>query len=217
MATKCSSFRQKNPGKSGTDKCTVNIMRIYLYILLFCLGLISCSGNGNYSPKPRGYFRIEFPEKSYRQFQSDAPFTFEYPLYAEMYPDSSKESRKNWYNLTFPDFNARLHISYYNFSNQKELEQLTEDSRKLAFKHTIKATGIDEAIIRNQKKKVYGIYYTIEGNTASVLQFYLTDSTKHYLRGALYFNEKPKFDSVQPVAHFIKQDLDKMITTFKWK
>lgn len=192
-------------------------MKYCIYILLFCLGLASCSGNGNYSPKPRGYFRIEFPEKSYRQFQSDAPFTFEYPLYAAMYPDSSKESRKNWYNLTFPNFNARLHISYYDFSNQKELEQLTEDSRKLAFKHTVKATGIDEALIRNKDKKVYGIYYTIEGNTASLLQFYLTDSIKHYLRGALYFNEKPKFDSVQPVADFIKQDLDKMITTFKWK
>lgn len=192
-------------------------MRSCLFIILLFLVMVSCSGNGNYAPKPRGYFRIEFPEKSYREFISDAPYTFEYPVYAAMYPDSSRDSRKNWYNLTFPDFNARLHISYYHFNNIRELETLTEDSRKLAFKHTVKATGIDEALIRNKEKKVYGIYYTIEGNTASLLQFYLTDSVKNYLRGALYFNEKPKFDSIQPVEQFIKQDLDKMITSFKWK
>ncbi|ADY53572.1 protein involved in gliding motility GldD [Pseudopedobacter saltans DSM 12145] len=192
-------------------------MKFGIYIICVFLGLVSCSDNGNYAPKPRGYFRIDFPEKSYREFSSDAPYTFEYPVYAEMYPDSSKDSRKNWYNLAFPGFNARLHISYYSFNNEKELEELTEDSRKLAFKHTVKATGIDEALIKNKEKKVYGVYYTIEGNTASLLQFYLTDSIKNYLRGALYFNEKPKFDSIQPVETFIRKDLDKMISTFKWK
>jgi gliding motility-associated lipoprotein GldD len=92
-----------------------------------------------------------------------------------------------------------------------------EDSRKLAFKHTVKATRIDEGIINIPKKKVYGVFYTIEGNTASAAQFYLTDSAKHYLRGALYFNEAPKIDSVLPIINFLRRDLDKMIQTFKWK
>ncbi|MFD1630096.1 gliding motility lipoprotein GldD [Pseudopedobacter beijingensis] len=191
-------------------------MRAFLYILCFCLGLVSCTNEG-YAPKPRGYFRIEFPEKEYQRFNNQTPYSFDYPLYAKMYPDSSRDAKKNWYNLTFPAFNARLHISYYDVISRKELEQLTEDSRKLAFKHTVKATGIDEALIRNDEKKIYGVYYTIDGNTASLLQFYLTDSTKHYLRGALYFNEKPKFDSIQPVAEFIKKDIDKLIASFEWK
>ena len=134
-----------------------------------------------------------------------------------MYPDSSKNAKSNWYNLTFPAFNARLHISYYPIRSREDFIQLAEDSRKLAFKHTVKATGIDEALITNKQDKVYGIYYTISGNTASANQFFLTDSTSHYLRAALYFNEKPQQDSIQPVIDFIKKDMDKMIKTFKWK
>ncbi|MRX47625.1 gliding motility lipoprotein GldD [Pedobacter puniceum] len=180
-------------------------------------GFILACNQPHYSPKPRGYFRIEFPEKQYQTFSSSAPFQFEYPVYAYMYPDSSKNAKSNWYNLTFPTFNARLHISYYPIGSQQEFIQLTEDSRKLAFKHTVKATGIDEALITNKQDKVYGIYYTISGNTASANQFFLTDSTNHYLRAALYFNEKPQQDSIQPVIDFIKRDMDKMIKTFKWK
>jgi gliding motility-associated lipoprotein GldD len=97
------------------------------------------------------------------------------------------------------------------------LNQLSEDARTFAFKHTVKATSINEGIIYNPKKKVYGIYYTIEGNTASAVQFYLTDSSKNYLRGALYFNEQPRIDSLKPVLNFIKKDIDVFIKTFQWK
>ncbi len=191
-------------------------MKFCLYV--FCIFLcLACGGGGDYAPKPRGYFRIEFPEKEYRQFNTDAPFSFDYPVYAEMYPDSSKNSQKDWYNLTFPAYNARLHISYYHILSKSTLDELTEDTRKLAFKHTVKATGINEALIKNTQKDVYGIYYTIDGNTASSLQFFLTDSSKHYLRAALYFNEKPQQDSIQPVADFIEKDIEKMIASFKWK
>lgn len=191
-------------------------MKYCLYILLFSLGIVSCT-NTDYSPKPKGYFKIDFPAKEYNPFISNAPFTFEYPKYAELYLDSSKKADKHWYNLNFPQFNARLHISYFPLQSKKELEILSEDTRKLAFKHTVKATGIDEALIKNKEENIYGIYYTIEGNTASALQFYLTDSTKNYLRAALYFNEKPQQDSIQPILDFIKKDVDKMIKTFKWK
>ena len=182
----------------------------------FVAFILACN-QPHYSPKPRGYFRIAFPEKQYQTFSSTAPFEFEYPVYANMYPDSSKNAQPYWYNLTFPAFNARLHISYYSIGSPQEFIQLTEDSRKLAFKHTVKATGIDEALITNKQDKVYGIYYTISGNTASSSQFFLTDSSQHYLRAALYFNEKPQQDSIQPVIDFIKKDMDKMIKTFKWK
>lgn len=176
----------------------------------------ACTGN-NYAPKPRGYFNIELPRKSYVSFDNDCPFSFSYPVYASVMADDGKDIGKCWYNLTFDRFNARLHMTYYDVNSKKEFESLIEDARTFAFKHTVKANSIDQKLINYPDKKVYGIYYAIEGNTASAVQFFLTDSVKHYFRGALYFNEKPQYDSIQPVVSFIKKDLDKMISTFKWK
>jgi len=177
----------------------------------------SCNQNAEYAPKPRGYFRLEFPKKEYQNFDSNANYTFEYPKYAKMYLDSADGNRPNWYNLTFPQFNARLHISYYKVNSKQEFNELVEDSRKLAFKHTVKATGIDEGLIEKKQNQVYGVFYTIDGNTASSAQFFLTDSNKNFLRAALYFNEKPQPDSIQPVVKFLRTDIDHMIKTLKWK
>jgi gliding motility-associated lipoprotein GldD len=191
-------------------------MKYLFFILVLAFALSSCSNSSNYSPKPRGYFKIDFPEKNYFLFKENPNYSFEYPDYDKMYLDSTDGIRPNWYNLTFPQFNARLHISYYQFNTKDEFNKLIEDSRKLAFKHTVKATGIDEGVIKIPENKVYGIFYTIEGNTASSTQFILTDSTKNFLRAALYFNEKPQEDSIQPVVDFIKTDINKMIKTLKW-
>ena len=92
-----------------------------------------------------------------------------------------------------------------------------EDARTFAFKHTVKATSIDEGVISYSDRKVYGIYYTIDGNAASSAQFFLTDSTKNYLRGALYFNTEPRLDSIQPVLTFVKKDMEVLIKSFRWK
>lgn len=190
----------------------------YLFFLLFItLFATACTQTADYAPKPRGYFRLEFPPKEYQTFDSNPNYSFAYPKYAKMYLDSLNGNQPNWYNLAFPQFNARLHISYYNISSTKEFNELVEDSRKLAFKHTVKATGIDEGLIEEKEHNVYGVFYAIEGNTASSTQFFLTDSNKNYLRAALYFNEKPQADSIQPVVSFLKKDLDQMIKTFKWK
>lgn len=189
-------------------------------LIFFLLGSVlmfaACSGN-NYSPKPRGYYYIELPKKSYRIFDGGCAYTFEYPVYANMEPDSSRDTQPCWYNLSFTQFNGRLHLTYYDVSSRKEYEGLVEDARTFAFKHTVKANAIDQKLINYPDKKVYGIYYAIEGNTASSVQFFLTDSTRHYFRGALYFNERPQYDSIQPVITFIKKDIDRMIETFKWK
>lgn len=178
--------------------------------------LAACTGN-SYSPKPRGYFHIEFPKKEYRKFDTGCPFTFDYPVYTEMTHDGAGNTNSCWYNLSFPRFNGNLHLTYYDVLSQKEYAELVEDARTFAFKHTVKANAIDQRLINYPEKKVYGIYYAIEGNTASSVQFFLTDSVKHYFRGALYFNERPQYDSIQPVVNFIKKDIDRMISTFKWK
>jgi gliding motility-associated lipoprotein GldD len=192
-------------------------MKAISSLFIMAILALACNSGADYTPKPIGYNRIEFPAKKYQPFISNSPYSFDFPVYANMYADSTDIHQPDWYNLTFGTFNARLHISYYHITSKKEFNVLMEDSRKLAFKHTVKATGIDEGIINLPKKKVYGVFYTIEGNTASAAQFYLTDSNKNYLRGALYFNEAPKIDSVLPVINFLRKDLDHMIKTFQWK
>ena len=190
----------------------------YLFFLPLILPLfmIACQNN-EYSPKPKGYFRIIYPEKKYQQFNGSAPFSFEYPVYAKMEADQGRNVKKDWFNMHFTQFNAYLHLTYYDVTNRAAYDEMVEDARKLAFKHTIKASAIDQKLINYPDRKIYGIYYAIEGNTASSVQFFLTDSAKHYFRGALYFNERPQYDSIEPVVKFIKKDIDKMISTFKWK
>lgn len=184
------------------------------FILLLILS--ACQSN-DYSPKPKAYYRIEFPKKQYIEFNQPVPFNFEYPTYASIEQDKSRDAQKDWYNLHFKQFNGFLHLTYYDVSGKGEYDEMVEDARKLAFKHTIKATAIDQKVINYPDRRVYGIYYAIEGNTASSVQFFLTDSAKHYFRGALYFNERPQYDSIEPVVKFIKKDIDKMISTFKWR
>lgn len=195
-------------------------MRVAALILAAILFLAACGGD--YSPKPRGYFRVELPNKEYRPYQSAYPFTFEYPVYAQVEQDSTPARttlQKMQYklNMQFKQFNGTLHLSYQPITSKKIFNELIEDAHKLAFKHTVKATGIDEARIYFPDHKVYGLYYTIDGNAASAVQFFVTDSVRHYLRGALYFNESPQFDSIQPVLNFVKKDVDVLIKTLRWK
>lgn len=185
---------------------------------LFLSGILLVFSCGNeYTPKPRSYFRIEFPEKKYQTYSGDCPYTFDFPVYAQVQQDSSRNSKPCWLNVYYPQFNGRIHLSYQPILSKEEFNQLTEDARTFAFKHTVKATAIDEGMISFPEEKVFGIYYSIDGNTASSVQFFLTDSTKNYLRGALYFNEQPRLDSIQPVLDFVKKDIDRMIKTFKWR
>lgn len=190
------------------------------YIIFFQVVLLlsfSACRDHDYSPKPKAYYRIEFPKKAYQPILAPVPFSFDYPKYATLEKDISRDAQKNWYNLHFKQFNGYLHLTYYDVSGKGEYENMVEDARKLAFKHTIKASAIDQKVIYYPDRKVYGIYYAIEGNTASSVQFFLTDSTKHYFRGALYFNERPQYDSIAPVISFIKKDIDTLISTFRWK
>jgi gliding motility-associated lipoprotein GldD len=193
-------------------------MKRNLLLLLVLLSVVAaCTSESTNTPKPKGYFRINFPKKQYRVFDSNCPFTFEYPVYAQITADSDKNAQPCWNNMNFPQFNGKLHLTYYGVFSEKNYNEMTESARTLAMKHTIKANSIDQRLINYPEKKVYGIYYAIEGNTASSVQFFLTDSAKHYFRGALYFNERPQYDSIQPVVKFLKKDIDRMIETFKWK
>jgi gliding motility-associated lipoprotein GldD len=180
-----------------------------------CLLIASCGGN-DYSPKPRGYFKIDLPKKEYQSYKGECPFTFDYPVYANIVADNARDAKPCWKDVVFSGLNGRIHLSYQPISTKAQFNQLIEDSHTFVFKHTVKATAIDESIVSMPEKNVYGIYYTIDGNAASPVQFFLTDSTKNYVRGALYFNEQPRLDSIQPVLDFVKKDIDVMIRSFRW-
>lgn len=192
-------------------------MNRWFPLVILVLMLAACSGESTNTPKPKGYFRIKFPEKRYQTYNANCPFTFEYPTYAKMVVDTDKNTQPCWNNLNFPQFNGQLHLTYHGVFSAESYNKMTELARELAMKHTVKASAIDQKLINYPDRKVYGVYYAIEGNTASSVQFFLTDSAKHYFRGALYFNERPQYDSIQPVVKFIKQDIDKLIETFRWK
>ena len=191
--------------------------------MLFTLVFWGC--DETFIPRPKGYIRIDFPDKKYTELKSDCPFVFEYPLYSRISGHVDIEKHPCWLNLDFPEYKGRLHLSYFSLQSRTDstggnplFQKFLEDSRNLAYKHTIKAEAIDETLIRRDSRRVHGIVYEIRGaNTASSLQFFLTDSTRHFLRGALYFSVAPKNDSLAPVINFIKADINHFINSFRWK
>lgn len=182
-------------------------------LALFAILISGCGGDS--IPKPKGYFRIDVPEKKYTAFRSECPFTFQYPIYSEVRKYTGDQKESCWYNVEFPRFKGTIHLSYYSLNN--DLSKHIEDSRALAFKHSVKANAIDERSFTSSDHKVNGLIYDIGGNAASSVQFYITDSTHHFIRGALYFNASPNFDSISPVHDFIRQDIDTLISSFRWK
>lgn len=180
-----------------------------------CMLFASCRDEGAEIPKPRGYYRIDFPEKKYQQLNLDCPFTFEYPIYAVIQKDANRNNEKCWFNLDFGKLKAKIHLSFKELNNDAGL--FTEESRKMAYKHSVKASGIGEFPIENKSEKVYGLLYEIGGEAASSIQFHLTDSSHYFLRGSLYFYAEPNSDSLSPSLNFIRKDIDHLIETFKWK
>jgi gliding motility-associated lipoprotein GldD len=190
-------------------------MKIKLVFLAFPLfGLFSCEQP--YTPKPRGYFRIDLPKKEYILFDTTFPYSFEYPVYSNITGDPQSPNEKYWINLNFPSFKATVHISYKPVDGN--LATYLEDAHTLVTKHIAKADAISDSLIIDRNKNLFGLAYTLEGNgAASPYQFFLTDSSSNFVRGALYFNTVPNNDSLEPVINFIKDDILYLIDTFNWK
>lgn len=193
-------------------------MRFKVVTVLFILTL-SC--NEKYTPKPRGFFRIDFPEKRYHTISNEYPYQFEIADYSSIQQDPRNPNKKYWINISVPQNKAEIHLSYYSLggtanSDNYRLAEFIEESRTLAYKHTIKASAIQERIYVNPGEKVYGTIYDIAGNAASPMQFFLTDSTTHFLRGALYIRATPNIDSLLPVIDFLETDIVRLIETTNW-
>ena len=183
--------------------------------LLFGLLFIFNSCRKEYTPRPRGYFRISFPAKNYKSLQMPVPYNFQIPVYSNPGSDSLNLKQLDWVTIQVPANHAQIHLSYKTIN--KNLGEYIEESRTLAYKHSQKASSIEEQIFINPSKKVFGTIYNIKGNAASPMQFYLTDSINHFLRGSLYIKEIPNIDSLQPVIEFLNQDVIRLIETTEWK
>ncbi len=196
------------------------IMKYFVVLVLFCAVGVGC--HEKHSPKPRGFFRIDFPEKNYHSLKEKFPYRFELPDYAEVRSDPRNPGKKNWINLVVPQNKAEVHVSYYNLKNRKKpgrmlLAEFTEETRELAYKHSVKANAIEEQLFMNPGRNVYGTVYRIKGNAASPMQFFLTDSTTHFLRGALYIRATPNIDSLKTVIDFLEKDVVHLIETTRWE
>lgn len=190
-------------------------MKIKIIILFSISILLYSCGDDAYTPKPKGYFRIDLPKKEYQTIDKDCPFTFGIPKYSFTKKNINNPNVPCWFDLEFESQNASIYFSYKPIENN--LNEYIENSRTLAFKHTVKAFDIEQEIINFPDKKVYGLVYSIEGNAASAYQFHLTDSINHFVRGSLYFNNVPNHDSIAPVLDFVKEDIQHIYKTFEWK
>lgn len=180
--------------------------------------LISC--NSSFTPKPQGYYSINFPKHQYQVFdQPGYPYSFEYPVYANVVKDSTffGETTENpwWININFPEFNGRIYVSYKEIGKNK-FDTLIKHAYLLTGKHSSKAYSIDDSLI-NTTNKVHGMFFSVGGDVATSNQFYLTDTTRHFLRGALYFDATPNADSLAIVNQFLLEDVRHLINTFKWR
>lgn len=210
------------------------LMRVLLFLLL--IGIAAC--NSNYTPKKKGYFAINFPEHQYQPFdQKGYPYQFEYPVYGKVAQDSSffDENPDNpyWINVDFPTFDAKIYLSYKTVGGRSgykvktengykdsfavnTFENLREEAYKITYKHTARASSIEDSIFKTDTG-IEGVFFNVGGNAATGKQFYVTDSVKHFLRGALYFNTTPNEDSLAIVYQFLEQDMQHLLNTLQWR
>jgi gliding motility-associated lipoprotein GldD len=195
---------------------SLKIRHYFIFCFLISI-LIAC--NSNYTPKPRGYFRIDFPPHTYQDFNSPGfPYSFEYPVYGNILRDTAffgdKPENPYWINIDFPRFRARIYISYKKVEGN--YDKLREDAYKMTYKHTYKASSIEDSLI-STPLGVHGIFFNVGGNAATAKQFFVSDSIKHFLRGALYFDTTPNSDSLSIVNAFLQEDMYHLINTLRWK
>jgi len=192
----------------------------FLLVIFTCLLVSNCrqkDDSSDFVPKPKGYNRIDLPVVQYRQMTKNHPFSFEYSTQAILKPDTVRWAEPHWLYVYYPAYKAMIQLTYKDLGGDKnKLSRLIDDAHKLAARHNQKAYSIQDLVLKTPSGKT-AMLMELDGEVPTYLQFYTTDSTKHYLRGALYFNTSLKNDSLAPVIDYLKKDVIKLLNTLKWK
>lgn len=203
--------------------------------VLFPLVLFIFACNSGYTPKPRSYFKIDLPQRVYKEFNEPGyPYAFEYPVYANVSKEAdSTGNNPYWININFDQFQGRIYLSYKSINGRSvykiktangykdsvvsnSFENLREEAYKMTYKHTIKASGIIDSAFVTENGST-GVYFYVAGEAATSKQFYVADTARHFLRGALYFDASPNADSISVVSDFLEEDIKHLIRTLRWK
>lgn len=196
---------------------TVQAMRHGLAVGILALPIFLTSCTTEYQPKPKGYNRLILPRQEYRALPDSLPYQFQYSKHARLLKDTSWISERHWVEIYYPDLKANIHITYKKVGGKEAvLKELMNDAYNLTSKQQIKANAIDETITQTPFGKT-AIIAEIAGEVPSQFQFTMTDSSKNFLRGALYFNTRVQNDSLAPAIEFMKKETMHLINTLQWK
>ncbi len=230
---------------SFSQRCRLNIFSVknavvlskkIFWTLAMLIGLAQC--NSTYTSKKKGYFKVDFPEKKYLLFEKvGVPYSFEYPAYANVIKDSTyfdnDPESPFWYNIDFPDFNARIFLSYKAVGGKSlykikqpngqyvdsfginVFDKMVADAFNLTNKNEPVASSKKDSLLHTPNG-ITGVSFKLGGNVATARQFFLSDTIKHFIRGALYFSATPNADSIKPMQEFVGRDIDHMINSFRW-
>lgn len=191
------------------------ILKKLVPVFVLTLFVVACTRD--YQPKPKGYNRLDLPRAEYMPLPDTLPYFFEYSKHARLLKDTSQISEKNWVEVYYPGIKANIHITYKRINNSEQLlKEFLNDSYVLTAKHQIKANAINETIVTTEDGKV-AVIAEIEGEVPSQFQFTMTDSSKNFLRGALYFNTRVANDSLKPAIDFMKKEMMHIVNTLEWK
>lgn len=189
-------------------------MRKLLLMLPVFIALMGC--DKTYLPKPNGYNRIDLPPHAYKNISEGYPYQLDLSSYSQLEADSFNLGEKDWVNINYQDFGAKVHLTYKKIDGKTvDFKTLSRDAFKLTAKHQIKAYGIEEAILVTPEGYT-GVVAELSGEVPTQFQFFVTDSTDHFLRGALYFNTAMKNDSLAPVIEYIKVDMAHLMNSVKF-
>jgi gliding motility-associated lipoprotein GldD len=191
-------------------KLKIMLKKVTVIMLLFTFFFSAVGCKNDVLPKPSSYLRLDYPEAEYVTLKGNCPFEFDMNSKAII-----KEDKNCGYSITYPKMKATIYLTYKPVNS--DIKKLLRDAQKLTYEHVIKADDILEQPYLNPDKKVYGMFYQVDGNAATNSQFYVTDSIKHFVTGSVYFYAKPNFDSIMPAASYIKNDMQRLMETMKWK
>lgn len=191
--------------------------RLYYLLLGMLLVLSACRQANPEAPKPLGYFRLDLPERQYSRVDTTLPFTFEQSDRTKLV--ITQHAHGNcWVDIDYLDLNATLKMTCLTIPSPDSLRNLIYSEEKMVKFHYQKADDVEYSVVRDEDAHLWGQIYDIKGKeVATPFQFWLTDSTRHFVRATLYFNFTPNNDSLQPVIDYLREDALHYINTFEWK